>query len=56
MKRIKRFLNDRRAGEIPEWAGIVGLLALVLVGGFTFFRDQLDDFFSGLFNALGIGG
>lgn len=54
MKRFKTFLNDRRAGEIPEWAGIVGLLALVLVGGFTIFRNQLNNFFARLFNMMGL--
>ena len=49
-----RFLTDTRAAEIPEWAGIVGLLALVLVGGFTLFRNQLDSFFRGLFNRMGL--
>jgi Flp pilus assembly pilin Flp len=48
------FLTDTRGGEIPEWAGIVGLLALVLVGGFTIFRNQLNGFFRGLFGRMGI--
>ena len=40
-----QFVKDTRGGEIPEWAGIVGLLAFVLVGGFTLFRNQLNSFF-----------
>ncbi len=37
------FLTDTRGGEIPERAGIVGLLALVLVSGFTIFCNQLNE-------------
>lgn len=49
-----RLVKDTRGGEIPEWAGIVGLLAFVLVGGFTLFCGQLDSFFRGLFGKLGL--
>jgi len=49
-----RFVEDTQGGEIPEWAGIVGLLALVLTGGFVAFRNQLNSFFGGMFRRLGL--
>ncbi len=49
-----RFLSDSRGAEIPEWAGVVALLVVVLVLGVKPFRERLISFFQTLPGLMGI--
>ena len=50
--RIIRNRNDAGASAV-EYALLVSLIAVVLVGGVTIFGNDLDAFFSGLSTEVG---
>ena len=51
--RIIRARNDAGASAV-EYALLVSLIAVVLIGGVTIFGEDLDAFFTGLSGELGI--
>jgi pilus assembly protein Flp/PilA len=52
---LKQRLTREEAGATAvEYALMVGLIAVVLIGGLTIFGPQLSNFFGGLAAQLGI--
>lgn len=50
----QRLLSGDRGATAVEYALIVALIAVVIVVGVGIFGTQLNTFFTGLFNALGL--
>lgn len=50
----QRLTREETGATAVEYALMVGLIAVVLIGGLTVFGPQLSDFFDGLGGKLGI--
>ncbi|MET3933129.1 Flp family type IVb pilin [Arthrobacter sp. OAP107] len=50
----QRLTREETGATAVEYALMVGLIAVVLIGGLTVFGPQLSTFFSGLGGQLGI--
>jgi pilus assembly protein Flp/PilA len=50
----RRLFSGDRGATAVEYALIVALIAVVIVVGVGVFGTQLNAFFTGLFNALGL--
>jgi pilus assembly protein Flp/PilA len=51
-----RLQREETGATAVEYALMVGLIAVVLIGGLTIFGPQLSNFFGGLAGQLNIGG
>lgn len=54
VSRIDGLRREETGATAVEYALMVGLIAVVLIGGLTVFGPQLSTFFSGLGTQLGI--
>ena len=43
MERLKRFLKDEEGASMPEYALLVALIAVVVIGGATFLGNEIND-------------
>ncbi|MHA7141365.1 Flp family type IVb pilin [Arthrobacter sp. Sr33] len=54
IKATERLRREQTGATAVEYALMVGLIAVVLIGGLTVFGPQLSTFFNGLGGRLGI--
>jgi pilus assembly protein Flp/PilA len=48
MEKIKRFFKDEEGATAAEYALLVALIAVVLIGGATFLGDEINSKLSGV--------
>jgi pilus assembly protein Flp/PilA len=52
MEKIKRFLKDEEGASMAEYAILIALVTLFLVGLITLFRDAIGNVFTAVTAAL----
>jgi pilus assembly protein Flp/PilA len=52
MEKIKRFLKDEEGASMAEYAILIALVTLFLVGLITLFRDAIGNVFTAVTGAL----
>jgi len=52
MERLKKFIKDERGASMPEYALLVALIAVVVIGGATLLGNAVNDQLSNVGNKV----
>ena len=56
MERLKRFLKDEEGASMPEYALLVALIAIVVIGGATILGNAVNNKIAATGNAVTAAG